>query len=206
MKNQSNNVIQFNNYKNRKSSNRNVPLIVILLFLVIAIWGNFHISTADLFDFFSRIYINAIALFILLIISAKKNQNENKRQIELLSNNSIELTPKQFFQMRRMKVIGRNGTYMSTQHEFEGVYILFNETKNMYYVGQSKNVMNRINQHFTGHGNGDVYADYKYGDSFKIRTIRLGGSGFTTLNSLEKRTISAYNAFSRGYNKTRGNR
>lgn len=76
----------------------------------------------------------------------------------------------------------------------------------MYYVGQGKKVFQRVNSHFTGHGNGDVYADYKYGDKFTIKMIALDNSGFTTLNKLERNTIATYNAYSKGYNKTRGNK
>ena len=57
-----------------------------------------------------------------------------------------------------------------------------------------------------GLGNGDVYADYKYGDKFTIKTIKLENSGFRTLNELERNTIKTYSAYSRGYNKTRGNK
>lgn len=76
----------------------------------------------------------------------------------------------------------------------------------MYYVGQGKKVFQRVNNHFTGHGNGDVYADYKYGDKFTIKMIALENSGFTTLNELERNTIAPYDAYAKGYNKTRGNR
>ena len=76
----------------------------------------------------------------------------------------------------------------------------------MYYVGQGKKVFQRVNNHFTGHGNGDVYADYKYGDDFTIKMIALETSGFKTLNELERNTIMTYNAYSRGYNKTKGNK
>lgn len=63
----------------------------------------------------------------------------------------------------------------------------------------------RINQHFTGHGNGDVYADYKYGDQFKIRAIRLVDSGYSDLDKLERDLIEKYEAYQLGYNKTKGN-
>lgn len=76
----------------------------------------------------------------------------------------------------------------------------------MYYVGQGQQVLNRVNAHFTGKGNGDVYADYRYGDYFTIKMIALENSGFSTLNELERNTISTYNSFAAGYNKTRGNR
>ena len=87
-----------------------------------------------------------------------------------------------------------------------GVYILFNSTQNKYYVGQGKEILNRVNAHFTGKGNGDVYADYKYGDKFTIKMIGLKGSGFSSLNDLERNTILTYGSFSSGYNKTRGNK
>lgn len=48
----------------------------------------------------------------------------------------------------------------------------------LYYVGQGKSVFQRVNNHFTSHGNGDVYADYKYGDEFTIKMIALENSGF----------------------------
>ena len=82
---------------------------------------------------------------------------------------------------------------------------MFNKTKNMYYVGQGQNVFERVNRHFTGKGNGDVYADFKYGDKFTIRMIELKYSGFNDLNELERRTIEIYDAYSSGYNKTHGN-
>jgi excinuclease UvrABC nuclease subunit len=52
-----------------------------------------------------------------------------------------------------------------------GVYILNNVTKGMYYIGQAKSIFDRVNQHFTGKGNGDVYADYKYGSVFTITLV-----------------------------------
>ena len=76
----------------------------------------------------------------------------------------------------------------------------------MFYVGQATRILNRVNSHFTGKGNGDVYADYKYGDVFSIKMIALENSGFNTLNELENRTIQKYKAYTKGYNKTRGNK
>lgn len=75
-----------------------------------------------------------------------------------------------------------------------------------YYVGQSINVMDRVNSHFTGSGNGDVYADYKYGTPFDVTIVPLEGSGYNTLNSLEKAYINHYDASRKGYNRNSGNR
>ncbi len=86
-----------------------------------------------------------------------------------------------------------------------GVYVLYNVDKDMYYVGQAKKCLFRVNQHFTGHGNGDVYADYKYGDEFKIKIIKFIESGYEDLDKLEKDTINLYDAYNSGYNMTVGN-
>ena len=63
-----------------------------------------------------------------------------------------------------------------------------------------------MNMHFTGKGNGDVYADYKYGDEFTIKIIGLKHSGYRSLNALERDTIATFNAYAKGYNKTKGNK
>ena len=153
--------------------------------------------------------IVTIILFALIIIgiyaiaSALMRRSEISSQVQNLANNAIEMTPEQFMRMRNTRM-GR-GKYALTMN-YPGVYILHNKTKNLYYVGQGKQVLNRVNAHFTGHGNGDVYADYKYGDQFTIRTIKLQGSGFSNLNDLERYCIRTYNAYSRGYNRTRGNK
>lgn len=111
-----------------------------------------------------------------------------------------KMTPDEFFLMRK-----KHGT-VDQDLNFPGVYVLLNETKKMHYVGQSATVADRVNLHFTGKGKGDVYADYKYGDRFVIRLIRLKKSGYGTLNDLESEMIRRYDAFGTGYNKTRGNK
>ena len=129
------------------------------------------------------------------------NQNINK-----LSNNQIELSVSDFLRMRNQTFVSKGGLrHYVKDKQFPGVYILYNKTKNMYYVGQAQYIFDRVNAHFTGKGNGDVYADYKYGDEFTIKMISLEESGYSSLNELERHTIMTYNAFSKGYNKTRGN-
>lgn len=153
------------------------------------------------------LFILLLASFIILfftIYNEKQKIEEIKEQINDLSSSATEVTPEEFFKLRKASADGRR--LISTDMDFAGVYILYNQTKNKYYVGQGQSVFKRVNSHFIGHGNGDVYADYKYGDDFTIKMIRLDQSGFQTLNELERNTIMTYNAFSKGYNKTRGNR
>ena len=150
-----------------------------------------------------KLIISLLVCLVIVIIVSIIRRIHISNQVKSLANNAIEMTPEEFMKMRSAKTGQR---YYALTKNYPGVYILFNKTKNKFYVGQGKQVLNRVNAHFTGHGNGDVYADYKYGDSFTIRTIKLEGSGFNNLNDLERYFIKEYNAFSLGYNKTRGNR
>ncbi len=148
--------------------------------------------------------ILVLGLNFLKIERNKRKRQEINVQIRGLANNTLEMTPQEFMEMRKATCGGRK-SYALTQN-FAGVYILHNRTKNMYYVGQGQKVFDRVNSHFSGRGNGDVYADYKYGDVFTIKMIELEKSGFKTLNELERYTITTYNSFAKGYNKTRGNK
>lgn len=105
-------------------------------------------------------------------------------------------SPREFLSAR--DALLRNG-------DFTGIYVIHNATKDMNYVGQSVRVVGRVTQHFTGHGNGDVYADYKYGDDFTINVVSLYESGYESLDALERDAIRAYAAYDCGYNRTRGN-
>ncbi len=69
------------------------------------------------------------------------------------------------------------------------------------YVGQSENVGKRVKNHLTGHGNGDVYADFKYGKYVYVKIILCD---YTELDDTERNLIYAYDAQNRGYNKTQG--
>lgn len=112
-----------------------------------------------------------------------------------LPHNYNELTPEQFFNLRK-----------KTKGDMVGVYIIYNQNKKMYYVGQATRLFFRVNQHFTGHGNGDVYADYKRGkDKFTIKLLPLVNSGYYDLDKLEKDMIAKYDSYNNGYNKTQGN-
>ena len=150
--------------------------------------------------------IICIITTILFLLYIHKKKEKIREQIRGLAENTLEMTPDEFFKMRKASFGGRGRASYALTQNFAGVYILFNSTKNMYYVGQGKAVLNRVNAHFTGKGNGDVYADYKYGDKFTIKMISLEKSGYSTLNELERNTIMAYDSFAHGYNKTRGNR
>lgn len=121
-------------------------------------------------------------------------KNVQKKRFDTFLEQYAWITPDDFFAIKGLQ-----------SGDSVGVYILYNESQEIYYVGQATRLIFRINQHFTGHGNGDVYADYKYGDQFKIRAIRLVDSGYSDLDKLERDLIKKYKAYQLGYNKTKGN-
>lgn len=126
------------------------------------------------------------------MLAERERAEAEREQARQLASNQAELTAEEFLSL-------------AGAPEFTGVYILHNETKGMYYVGQSVRVMQRVRQHLTGHGNGDVYADYKYGDRFTVRTISMASSGYLSIDDLERDMIEAYDAYDSGYNRQRGN-
>lgn len=92
-----------------------------------------------------------------------------------------------------------------------GVYVIHNKEKDKYYVGQSKDVMKRIKQHFNGTTpQNPIFAEDYYTSQienrdniFEVKVIRCETKD--ELDSLEKKLIYDYDSFNNGYNRTSGN-
>ena len=92
-----------------------------------------------------------------------------------------------------------------------GCYVIHNCENNKYYVGQSKDVIKRLHQHFKGTvPNNIIFAeDYysapieKRNDLFEVKIIEC--STKDELDLTEKLLIDEYDAFHSGYNGTSGN-
>lgn len=135
-------------------------------------------------------------LMIMSIIGNSMKRTRRKKEIARKIETVSAITPQEFLDIKRE---------LGHKIVFSGVYIIYNVTKDKPYVGQSKNVFQRVQSHLTGHGNGDVYADYKYGDQFTIKMIDLTKTDFQSLNELERYCIKVCKAYEKGYNKTQGN-
>jgi hypothetical protein len=81
-----------------------------------------------------------------------------------------------------------------------GVYIIYNETKNKYYVAQSVNVFGKLVKHFDGAGHPEIYADFTNNDDFSITVVKLNESGYDDLDILEQDLIIRYDSINSGYN------
>ena len=127
----------------------------------------------------------------MVLISDKRN----KERISEVLCNKTPISVKEYYSLK------------NHAKSLEGVYVLHNVDDDKYYVGQSSNVWNRVDQHFSCKGNDGVYYDYVVNEAeFTILLIPFDNSRFTSLNEMERVFIAHYNAYSRGYNKTRGNK
>lgn len=91
----------------------------------------------------------------------------------------------------------------------KGVYIIWNKTKDKYYVGQSKDLYKRIfTQHFSKLDKdvkNIIFAkDWYENNEFYLRTFEFETKD--ELDHAEKHYIDMYNSFAEGYNKTSGNK
>lgn len=149
------------------------------------------------------VFIGLLALWGLLDFFKDRKQRKRIRELHNaalnVADSSSSVTAKEFMEFRE--------AYYINGKDYEGCYLILNASKkDKPYVGQSKTVVARARRHFTPFGNGDIYFDYKSGDELNIRIIPLKGSGFKTLNELEKNLIDVYRAKSKGYNRKNGNK
>ncbi|MGN0536985.1 MAG: GIY-YIG nuclease family protein [Acutalibacteraceae bacterium] len=92
-----------------------------------------------------------------------------------------------------------------------GCYIIHNREKDKYYVGQSKDVLKRLKQHFRGTvPNNIIFAEDYYSSSysnkedlFEVKIIPCETKD--ELDRTEKYLIEKYDAWNSGYNRTSGN-
>ena len=147
------------------------------------------------------LFVGVPAALICTLIGKRQRIQKSLRSATLeIANSARTLSPEEFFTIRNQ--------YKGTLYNFDfmGCYILHNLKNDKYYIGQAVHVPQRVAAHLTGRGNGDVYADYRNGDSFEIRMIDITTTKYKRLNDLERALIFTYHAYSKGYNKTRGNR
>lgn len=154
----------------------------------------------NLSTFQQRFVVVTITLFLIasLYIIHSFRPKSLKRIVKKSENIPID----EFLELRNKK---KGRKLASEKCNVPGVYILHNHTKHMYYVGQAYKIISRVNSHFTGKGNGRVYADYVQGDRFTVRFVTLKKSKEKNLNDLERKYILKYRANETGYNRTKGN-
>lgn len=141
------------------------------------------------------------------------NIRPTRKKLDTLRNQGRMFTPEELLE------------YKATQDKNSlancaGIYIIHNRSKDMYYVGQAKKLVDRASQHFTSNPANnqarkrmnelmnlpEVYIDYRSKDQFSISLLPLENSSFSTLNELEDNAIRAYDSIApAGYNRISGN-
>lgn len=136
------------------------------------------------------------------LILKYSNPNVYSDNIKIVKNNkedsNLEWLPSKIFLSRGIELKGK-----------KGIYIIWNESKNKYYVGQSKDLYSRIClQHFNNESgeckNPHFRDDYNGGDIFSICMLECQTKD--ELDNLEKEYIDLFDSFYNGYNKTGGNK
>lgn len=122
----------------------------------------------------------------------------------------------EYFEMNSLAIFSEKSIDMSVDEmkimksvlpdDVVGCYLIYNVTKQKCYVGQSNSIYNRLFQHFSCKGCESVYADYLRGDVFRLTSFPLCSSQYNSLDEMEREYILRYEAFTKGYNKTIGNR
>lgn len=166
-------------------------MIIVLLFGLIEVNDSSTLEPEDTIFILGILF--CVGMFIVWLVRYIKYKS-NLQLVKTKFSNQISISISDF------RLLSSNSP------TFAGVYVLLNKTKGINYVGQSRDVYGRVKQHTTGYGNGNVYADMKYGDIFAIKLLPLKNSGFNSLNELEKYAIYAFDAYKYGYNRTSGNR
>lgn len=147
-------------------------------------------------------------------LSIKKLEYEKKREKERI--NLVE----KLNQVQKLSFeIFNNDSFIPLKNfigfEYEkiiGCYVIHNKENGKCYVGQSKDVIKRLKQHFKGTiPNNVIFAEDYYTSSYKnkedlfeIRTVRCETKD--ELDRTEKQLIEEYDAFKSGYNGTKGNK
>ena len=136
------------------------------------------------------------------IYEIQKNYNEKRSLVVKLQENIETNTKNENF-------IPLKNLFAYEYRKIIGVYIVRNNENQKYYVGQSKDVIKRLNQHFKGTVPAniifaeDYYLSNNKTDLFSVRIIPLQTKD--ELDSTEKLLIEKYDSFYNGYNKTNGN-
>lgn len=141
------------------------------------------------------------------------NIRTNRKKLDTLRHEGRMFTPEELLEHKATQD-------KSSLANCDGIYIIHNRSKDMYYVGQAKKLVDRASQHFTSNpaknqarkrmnelmNLPEVYVDFRSKDQFSISLLPLENSSLSTLNEFEDNAIRAYDAVApAGYNRISGN-
>lgn len=125
-----------------------------------------------------------------------------RRELDELQNKIMKYDPQELQQLRKNQI-----SEVSEIKHISGIYIIHNCDRHLYYVGQSKNMANRVHQHLIrNEGHPELNEHYLMEEKFTISMIPLAKTSFSSLDDLEDYAIRAYDSlYPCGYNRMPGN-
>lgn len=129
---------------------------------------------------------------------------EQKQKLETFKQTRDQLREKLQSQINAKEWKPLDAVLRSADKGGVGIYILYNETKDKYYVGQAKQLFKRVRDHFNVE---NMARDFLTGDKFAVKFLTANElDSDYRLDHIEKTGIEIYGSDKgNGYNKTTGN-
>ena len=120
-------------------------------------------------------------------------ENEIARKKDVLRGFIAEgqrLTVKQFLNLYNARIYNMNNKQNDIKYmkmfEFEGVYIIYNFSKDKYYIGKASKVLRKVERQFKGSEKQELYAEIKNKDIIYVNVVKLQLSEYDNISQLEK--------------------
>lgn len=128
---------------------------------------------------------------------------EMKQKLETFKQTREELKDKLRGQIDAKEWRPLEGVLRTADKGGMGLYILYNQTKDKYYVGQAKQLYKRVRDHFLVE---QIARDHLEGDVISVKFLLANElDGEYRLDHIEKTGIEIFKSDKDGYNKTVGN-
>ena len=112
-----------------------------------------------------------------------------KKKCLAFINGTIEISPADFLKLQRKSVLYSNRKDHIAANDAPGVYVIYNATKDIHYVGKSEKVCGYLRNLFTGFVESDVLTDFTNNDDLKIRIYMLKSSDCRAIEELEDKIL-----------------
>lgn len=133
------------------------------------------------------------------IPTSKRKVSKSSETLHRLISGEEEISIEEFLNMYDTRIhdfdTKKDDIKIMKKHDFSGVYIIHNCTKNIFLVGKSDKVLRKVDRQFRGYENDEVYMDYENGDKFKIRIIKFEDSNYDSIEKLEQEMKTKYGKY-----------
>lgn len=141
-----------------------------------------------MFDFTTAsLFISLILLFILDIIYAHLRRKMGAENINRIFYSPNEVSAENFLEFRKEMGYGK---------DLKGVFVLFDKTRDMNYVKQTKHMFKEVENYFFNFSGDNEFLieDIKNGNEYFIKFFPFELSGYSKNEELELDLVRRYNA------------